>query len=164
MHKPTCSTSVRFSVFTCDFSLPEGERYHHVERSEAAAVHAAADWFVVFWHHLEEADRDQHCDLHQKHPSPAHSERGTLGSEEQWSRKNTIVMMMMILWGSHGDEECTNKNPETRRHLLSSVPETAGVYFMTLVCWGPTGRDKKREATAWWRQSRWANFKRQKLE
>lgn len=32
---------------TGDFSLPEGERYHHVERSEATSVNGAADWLVV---------------------------------------------------------------------------------------------------------------------
>lgn len=45
-------------LLTGDLSLPEGERYHHVERSEAASIDAAADWLVVVCRHLEKTHRD----------------------------------------------------------------------------------------------------------
>lgn len=44
-------------LLTCDFALSEGKRYHHVEGSEAAAVHAAPHWIQFVRRHLEEDRR-----------------------------------------------------------------------------------------------------------
>lgn len=51
-------TAVPSRRLTGDFALAEGERDHHVEGPEAAAVHAAPGWIVFVRRHLEEDERD----------------------------------------------------------------------------------------------------------
>lgn len=66
-------------ALTCDLSLPEGERNHHVERSEAAPVYAAADWPVAVCCHLKEREtatgrlfnlKNLNDNVHHRHAAP----------------------------------------------------------------------------------------------
>lgn len=52
-------TVIPLRRLTGDFALPEGERDHHVERSKAAAIHAAPDWVVFVRGHLRKTQAER---------------------------------------------------------------------------------------------------------